>query len=82
LTDAGVLSISLEILGLRKLDQSIRGNQVLGRSDVTLVDGTQLNAYDVGLYFKSRDDDWHPNQMMYSEGQTEMQPILPPEMAI
>jgi hypothetical protein len=82
LTDAGVLSISLEIVGLKKLDQSIRGNQVLGRSDVTLVDGTQLNAYDVGLYSKSRDDDWHPNQMMYSEGHSAMQPILPAEMAI
>ena len=71
LAAAGISSIGLEIRDLLKLDQSVPSNQILGWSEVGLSDGRVLRAFDVGFYYKSRDDEW---RMTTKESQIAYEP--------
>jgi hypothetical protein len=76
LSDAGITSIGLEIRGLAKLDSSLAQNQILGRTEVGRANGTTTSAFDVALYFKSRNEAWRPDEDCGCHVPTEPQPIL------
>ncbi|HEX8643609.1 MAG TPA: hypothetical protein VF702_06810 [Allosphingosinicella sp.] len=82
LASAGILSIGLEIRDLRKLDQSEPTNQVLGWSEVSMSDGKVLKAFDVGFYYKSRDDEWRMTSARDSQPAYEPHEILVADLVI
>lgn len=79
---ARILSIGLEIRDLRKLDQAEPANQVLGWSEVSMSDGTVLKAFDVGFYYKSRDDEWRMTSTRDSQAAYEPHEVLITELVI
>jgi len=51
LGEAGYESISFEIIGRTPVVSGAAGNQITGRSKVTMRDGSQVEAFDVALAF-------------------------------